>query len=327
MTTVTTRSPSGRAAGTAALLLVLAASPSPASREDLHVSAMNESGSMLVFPLIDNVGSAKTVMELSNAGVDGDVWLEGFVIARRYVDGVSSGAFIKRDFHVHLTAGEPFYWVMSQPYTRTDADGVRTSIQGFDEHRGFSFLWAIESRQDRMERLWNHLRGDALILDGARASHYGAIPHQGLQVVPDRVLNLDGIEYTKGTSQFMVDGFAGGIVDGGTLAVCSLDMDLVRSIQPSFVLNLDVWNQIEVPQSRHFHVYQFETLDLWDDLELGIADVFTPKWSIATTSSYAIWAVYLQHLGDFGMAANMWQHPDAGVSARVVLPPIPLTTD
>jgi hypothetical protein len=147
-------------------------------------------------------------------------------------------------------------------------------------------------------------------------------------------LNLDGDEYTMAPSQIIVEGWAGrmiarptepprGVVDSGTLAMCSLDIDFVLSLQPEFVINLDVWNQNEVLQSRHLRFYQFEAYDLFDDLQLGMANIFTPKWQLGTVCIRPLWAVYVQYQGEFGMAQNAWQDPGSGVPCAVVLPPVP----
>jgi len=69
----------------------------------LPVCIPNEAGSLLVFPLIDNIG-AQTIIEIVNRGNE-DVWLEGIMVVSP--TGVQ-GTFIKQDFMIHLTAKEPF---------------------------------------------------------------------------------------------------------------------------------------------------------------------------------------------------------------------------
>jgi hypothetical protein len=281
-----------------------------------------EPGSLLVFPLVDNAGAKRTILEIANCG-EGDVWLQGFMVVR---DGTkSSDPFVKKDFYVHLTPGEPFYWDTSKGYDREDPQGMRTQIQGFDECKGFCFVWAIRDPIGKLETLWNAVFGNGILIDGTRAHQYNAIPHQCIKVIPDRVLNLDGNEYTAGCSQLTAEGFAAGVVDGGTLALCSLCIDFVDSLQPRLDINADVWNQNEVAQSRHLEFYQFESYDLEADLQLRRDQVFTAKWTLTTTTTGPIWGVYLQGKGDLGMAANLWRHPAAVAPCRVLLPPVPLT--
>jgi hypothetical protein len=248
----------------------------------------NEQGSILVYPLVDNSGNRTTIIDFANRG-GSDVWLQGFMIVRSVsVTGERGKDFVKKDFYLHATAKEPVFWNTSKPYNREDVDGVLSQVQAFDNYEGFCFLWAIDSPITKLEIDWDFLKGDAIIIEGARAYQYNAIPHQGLAVVGDRVLNLDGVEYEDAPSQIMAEGFAGGVVDGGELAVCSLDIDFILSIQPEFDINVDVWNQQEVPQSRHLDFYQFEKYGLYDKLQLGLPDIFTVKWQLALTSTDAI---------------------------------------
>jgi hypothetical protein len=109
---------------------------------------------------------------------------------------------------------------------------------------------------------------------------------------------------------------------GGTWAVCSLDIDFIHSVQPEFDINLTVWNQNEVMQSRHLHFFQFEQYDLVDDLQLHVSQVFTPKWSFASTSTRPVWAVFYQKAGERAWGNNVWQHPNTGVPITVILQPV-----
>jgi hypothetical protein len=289
----------------------------------------NEQGSILVYPLIDNSGDRITIIDFANRG-DGDVWVQGFMIVRA-VDalGVRGKDFIKKDFYIHATAKEPVYWNTSKAYNRTDPDGVLSQVQAFDNYEGFCFLWAIDNQINKREIDWDFLKGDAIVLEGPRAYQYNAIAHQGMAVIGDRILCLDGIEYLMAPSQIMVEGFAEDFVRGlgGTLVVCSLDIDFIRSRQPAFDINFEVWNQNEVPQSRHLDFCQFQQYDLTKDLQLSIYEVFTPKWQMATSSTDAMYAVFFQYLPGFspGIAwgGNPFQHPFFGAVASVILPPVP----
>lgn len=292
-----------------------------------QVNIMEEQGSMLVFPLVDNCGTKTTYLSIANRGAD-DVWLQGFMIAWNAPQAqvnCDDVQWIKKDFFIHLTAREPFFWNTSLPYNRKDVDDVRTQIQGFDEYQGFCFVWAINSIQTQMELSWNSLLGEALILDGPRAFAYNAIPHQALTITADRVLDLDGVEYTMAPSQIMLSGIAAGVSGvSGKLAVCSLEIDFINSIQPEFDINLIAWNQYEVPQTRHLHVCQFALLDQVYDLQLGVQQIFTPRFHMTATSTSPMWAVFYQQRATQAWCVNVQQHGASGVPVSVVLPPVVL---
>jgi hypothetical protein len=287
-----------------------------------QVNNLNEPGSLLVFPLIDNINYT-TIIEIANRAAT-DVWLQCYMITH----GIGPvNVFDKKDFYIHLTQKEPFWWSTNQPYNRVDAHGVITQIQGFAGRKGCLFCWAIDSDKTQLEIDWDFLKGDAMLYNGGngRAWQYNAIPHQGIAVVGDRRLNLDGVEYTMATSQIMFEGFAEGFSGiFGTLAVCNLNIDFILSIQPRFDINLECWNQNEVAGTRHLAFYQFNQYDLTRDLQLAINQVFTPKWQCATVSTNALWAVFFQWTGGLAWGSNVWQHPLTGRPATVVLPPVPL---
>jgi hypothetical protein len=284
-----------------------------------QVNNLNEQGSILVYPLIDNINYT-TIVDMANRNVT-DVWLGGFMIV--HPPGLYD-EFEKKDFVIHLTQKEPFWWNTALPYYREDADDIITAIPGFPNLKGFMFVWAIDDDKARLEIEWDYLKGDCIIYGGGAAFQYNAIPHQCLAEDGDRVLNLDGVEYTMATSQVMVEGMAGNYIPGlrGTFVVCSLEMDFINSIQPDFDINFNVWNQDEVFQSRHKHFYQFYQYDLVD-LQLQIWEVFTPKFQFATTSTNALWCIFYQDLGSMAWGTNVFQHPESGAPAVVTLPPIP----
>jgi hypothetical protein len=285
-----------------------------------QVNNLNEPGSLLVFPLIDNINFT-TVIEIANRAPT-DVWLQCYMITH---GPLSPTDFDKKDFYIHLTQKEPFWWSTNQPYSRTDVHGVITQLQSFANRKGCMFCWAIDNDKSQAEIDWDFLKGDALLYSSAgRAWQYNAIPHQGLSVVGDRVLNLDGVEYTMSTSQIMFEGFAEGFSGiGGTLAVCNLDIDFILSIQPKFDINLECWNQNEVAGTRHLHAIVFNQYDLTDDLQLHYTQVFTPKWQCASTSTHPLWAVFFEWTGSLAWGSNVWQHPAWGTPTRVVLPLVP----
>jgi hypothetical protein len=301
---------------------------------------LNEPGSLLVFPLIQNTDGASTIIEITNRAAVG-VWLQGYFVGHNGSTDPSKCKFEKKNFYIHLTQKEVWWWDTGKPFDRTDADGITTQIQSFNHRKGFIFVWAIDSDKTQLEIDHDYLKGDALWYRRCNqteastdclsdyAFQYNAIPHQMIAANPDRVLDLDGLEYTMATSQILTEGFAEDWPRGmrGTLVVCSLDIDFILSKQPSFDINFEVWNQNEVPQSRHLDFCQFQQYDLTDDLQLSIYEIFTPKWQMATSSTDAMWAVFFQYIlranPGFAWGGNVWQHPSYGVPASVILPPVP----
>jgi hypothetical protein len=301
------------------------AATSTVMKVDSGVLQLYEPGSLLVFPLVDNVGRT-TILSINNLAPSG-VWLQGFMLARRPAGaGGDPGVFVKNDFYIHLTAHEPFWWDTRAGYNRMDAEGVLTQIQPFDGREGFCFVWAVRSPLEPLEVKRNDLTGEALLLGGERAYRYAAVPHQVYKIQPDRVLALDGWEYLKAPNQFELEGVAGDLFPGlcAELAVCSLDIDFIRSIQPEFDINLFVWNQNEVGLSRHVHLYQWENYSMTLDLDLGVEALFTAGFNLAATSHRPMWAVFYQCLGPWAWGGNVWQNPYAcPPPIRIILPPIP----
>jgi hypothetical protein len=301
------------------LIFVVGLFAGPAATAVAQVNNIKEPGSLLVVPLVDNI-NYQTIIEITNRS-NADVWLQGYAIL--HAPG-TPGVFEKKDFYIHITQKEPFWWQTFLPYSRVDASGQLTQIQGFPNLKGFMFFWAIDSEKTQLEIQHNHLKGDVLIYGAGRAFGYNMIPHQGLAVVGDRILNLDGVEYTMATSQVMCEGFAEGFSGiGGTWAVCNLDIDFINSVQPEFDINIEAWNQNEFPGTRHLHFFQFQQYDLTNDLQLHINQVFTPKFQFATSCTDALWSVFLQWTGNLGWANLCWQHPGHGVPAVVILPTVP----
>lgn len=304
---------------------------------DPDTNAIKEPGSILVFPLIDNI-NYETIVEITNLGND-DVWLAGYIILHKEGKPLDLKAY---DFRMHLTTEEPFVWNTSKSYNREDIHGYLTQLQGHPDEKGYMFVWAIENPSSRLEKNWNELIGDCLVFDPAnagrtRAFQYNPIPHQAIDIDPNRVLDLDGVEYTRTTSQVMVQGFAAEIptisdIDG-TFVVCSLDLDFILSKWPKFDINIDVYNQFETGYSRHLSFRQFIQYVLSDDdpdygLDITWDSNFTAKFQFSTTPSptetNAIWCIFFQTTGGWMWGGNVWQEPEAGADAQVILPPVPL---
>jgi len=276
------------------------------------LSIPNEPGSILVFPLVDNTDGKQTIIELTNGGPAG-AWLHGYFIVSRpgEVDDDGHPLFMKKNYVIHVTPGEPFYWNTSLEYNRRDREGILTRLPSYDGHVGFAFFWAVDDPFRKLEVSYNFLRGDAIVLDGPRAFQYNALPHQGLDVIPDYILNLDGIEYSGAPSIIGTEAFAPGIISTGALVVCSIDIDFVNSIQPAFDINMDVVNQNEAPQSRHLDFYQFEIYDFAEDLQVSLEDIFTAKWQLEAIAMRPMWAIVYQYadqaLGGIAVGNNVWQ--------------------
>jgi len=301
----------------------------PAGPAMAQVNHIKEPGSLLVAPLVDNL-NYRTVIDITNRSA-GDVWLQGYAIMHRQDN---EEVFDKLDFYIHLTQREPFFWETHLPYLRQDVDGTVTSIPALNDRKGFIFVWAIDSDKSQLEITHNFLKGDVLLYGQGRAFGYNMIPHQRIidpldpRFIGDRILDLDGLEYTMATSQVMCEGFSGGFRGiWGIWAVCNLGIDFIWSVQPEFDINIEAWNQNESPGTRHLHCFQFHQYDLTDtpnNLRLRIQDVVTPKWQFATSCTAALWSVYIQWTGNLGWANLCWQHPATGVPTQVILPPVPL---
>jgi hypothetical protein len=254
---------------------------------------LNEPGNILVFPLIDNI-NANTIVTIVNLGQK-DCFLSGLAVV--HPDGRPHD-FVKKNFVIHVTQKEVFWWQTNKPYNRSNVHGKITQIQGFNGYKGAMFVKVIDGEP-------NSLTGDALVFNSAlgRAFQYNAIPHQ---IIDGPYAN----SFTEQATQIMFEGFAGGVSGiEGTLAVANLDIDFGSSDAAEFDINFEVYNQNEVAQSRHVHFEQFEQYDL-HDLQLELREIFTPKWHATSTSPYPLWAVFFQYSGDLAWGGNVWQHPE-----------------
>jgi hypothetical protein len=296
------------------MIVGLSAAPSQA-----QLNTLNEPGSLLAYPLIDNIQGV-TLVNITNWG-SVDAILECYMITH----GIDGTIDDKQDFVIKLTPKEQFVWMTNQPYNQRG-----NQIRDFANRKGYLFCFAINNVHEHAEIAYDKLKGDATVLDlgNARAFNYMAIAHQAGTGGPngDRTLNLDGTEYTMATSQIMFEGLAGlsGSIHG-TLAVASPDIDFINSIQPAFDIHLFCWNEVETQFSRHLTFKDFEQYDLTQDLQLDIYSIFTLGWHCATTATKPLWAVFRQDLGTvFGWGGNVHQEPLAGALAVIVLPPLPV---
>jgi hypothetical protein len=300
-----------------------------------HVQAqcfLNEPGSILVYPLIDNINYS-TIIEVANTSTTDPVWLDAEMIT--HPPGQPEN-FTKQDFRIFLTQKEVFWW-------DTSTANAKNSIQAFDNQKGFLFLWAVGGQFTRLEIDFNFLKGDAVVFDGSKAFQYNALPHQANAIVQDRILNLDNIEYCSSASQILFEGFSAGFSGiEGTLVVASLNIDFINSNQPAFDINFTCWNEEENGKSIHKDFFQFQQYDIRNDLQLAIGQVFTPKWHCATTTSFQpnanfptnqpLWAVFFQWTGQLMWGTNVFHNGpilvddevpiNNGAHAQVVLPPV-----
>lgn len=282
-------------------------------------------GSLLVFPLVDNIGNSKTIIDIVNRG-SSDVWIQGMMIVS--ATPTDRKAFIKEDFNIHLTAKEPFFWMTDKPYSRKDADEVTTQLRSYKGYKGFCFVWAIDNNVDQLEKPWNFLTGDAVILSQGTAISYNAYAHQAFEpgeyyyFRPNRVLEI-GQEYCSAPNRFLTQGLSAGVAAGlnGKLVVCNLGIDFIESEQPSFDINFGLYNQDETYHSRHAHCYQFAEYDLAADLQMGVSRLFTPKWQMEAVSTDAMWALLIQWVGVSAWGGTVqFPYEYKGVTTTVVLP-------
>jgi len=309
---------------------------------------LNPPGSLLVYPYVETAGVNynDTLIKIANRS-DYDVTLGHFALNER-PDTTDPCDFIKRDGIVELSGKEVFYWDVLRGVFPTAPGASENFIAPMPDFQGLIFVWAIgctnaigtdvlitstpiDCAANQLEIDFDYLLGSAVLVDNAgAAAQYNAIPHQGLNVVGDRVLNLDGNEYTMATSRVYFEGFtagAFGLPFDGFLAVASLDIDFILSEQPDFDINLDVHNVWEWKFSRHFDFCQFELYGLRDvDIDLTRTALGSDLFQAATTSTDAIWAVFVQDIslaaGEFDWATNVCQDPTRAAPATVVLPPV-----
>ncbi len=282
-----------------------------------QLNTIHEPGSLLAYPLIDNIHGI-TIVNIANV-CSYDIVLECYMITH----GEDGTIDEKKDFVIEMTGKEKFLWVTNNAYEKGS-----NQLQGFDNRKGYMFCFMIDDKYSQKEVGGDCIKGDATLIGPTGAAfNYNAIPHQGLNVVGNRVLNLDGGEYSTVTSQVMFEGLAE--VPGaihGTLAVASpQDLDFYNSTQPEFDINIYCWNEVESKFSRHLPFKDFAQYDLTKHLQLDLDKIFTLGWHCATTSTAPLWAVFHQTLaGVFGWGGNVWQQPGTGVAAVITLPPVPV---
>ena len=80
-----------------------------------------------------------------------------------------------------------------------------------------------------------------------------------------------------------------------------------------------VWNQNEVPQSRHLHYECWEKYDLVNDLQADISSIFTAKWHLSATSTSPLYGVFSQELGSQAWGTEAWFYPASTRPSVIIL--------
>lgn len=278
---------------------------------------LNVPGSLLVYPLIDNLtDGTRTIVDVVNRA-ETDVWIKGFIIGHD-----AGGVFHKKDFVFLLTQKQPIIWQTDRQFRPNGG-----FVQSYDGIKGFLVLWAIDDDKSQTQIQWDDLKGDAVVIGpGTRAFRYNAIPHQSLPgFVADDVLALDGLtDYAAASQTILCEGFAGGYVQGldGTLAVANLNINFLTSSQPSFDINIGVWNEDEIYSSRHVDFDQFEQYTL-ADLQLRKAEIDSDKFQFSTnTNGNALWAVFFQYVGNIAFGGQCFMDPAGVVPTTITLAPV-----
>jgi hypothetical protein len=282
-------------------------------------TALNVPGSLLVFPLIDNLSpGTRTIIDLTNRA-DIDVWLQGFIVAH---DG--QDVYHKKDFQFLLTQKQPIHWDTSLAFEPNGG-----FVQSFDNYKGYIVIWAINNDKDQLEIRHDYMKGEGIVLHAGqgRAFRYNAIPHQSMATLTqDRELRLTGdpadpaADYLAASETILCEGYTAGTFGlDGILVVANLAIDFPQSIQPEFDINLGVWNADEIYSSRHVHFDQFEQYTL-TELQLTLPEVNTDKFQFATsTNGNALWAVFYQYAGPFEFGGQCFMDPAGAVPTVIQL--------
>jgi hypothetical protein len=179
---------------------------------------------------------------------------------------------------IELTANEPTYWSAAtglpkgvspfpvldpgsppgRPTPCCEGAGLRYCV------RGFVIAFAVDPLGRAIR--WNHLKGDAVIIDYAQntAWEYNAysfaalIGANGDRLPTPNVLRLDGIEYAQGYDQLLMDFYAvGSAALSGPSTQVTVDTDLTlmpllmdfrqETVGPvTTKASFDIWNMNEV---------------------------------------------------------------------------------
>jgi hypothetical protein len=191
------------------------------------------------------------------------------------------------------------------------------------------------------------LKGDALVFGKRESFNYNAVPHQAIVITPDRTLNLNGVEYTQGSSRIWLEGIPEKVVlnggeIAGTLTLASIQMNLKTSLQTEFSVHYRCWNRKEQTFIRNRGPYlAFKQQDLGSDLNIDMfrirsnafmcyADTALAGASLQIPSIFGlpgsrtpIWAVFHQSTGGATWGTNVFydRNPLYAASAKIILNP------
>ena len=286
------------------------------------VSNLNEPGSILKSPLIDNINYA-TIIDMANLG-SVSVVLECQTVTHGTTTPPEGTSKMdqKADFVIKLSPKEKFFWQTNTSYSRINADGDLVQIDSLAGRKGYMYCFAVDSALTRLEIAYNNLKGDVVIFGGGKAFGYNMIPSQAIAVVGDRVLNQDDAEYTAPTSRIMIEGFTSGTFGlSGTVAVANIGVDYIQSIQPEFDINWNCYNENEIWRSRHTHYIDFEQYALSGGLNLksSTGKVFQ---CTADGGGNALEAIFFQTASTMAFGGNVWQDPNFPAPTTTILPPV-----
>lgn len=203
----------------------------------------------------------------------------------------------KYDAKIELTGNQPVYWGASDgrpigipPFDSLDPGCLpgRKDPEGTGDRimRGYLLAWAVNTNGEEIR--WNHLAGDAMLLNYGRAAavEYPALAFQALGTTPHGSttgtpgdLHLDGVEYQAGFAELLFNFFATGAVTGsGTgrgflnetdLTLLPLSVDLRQeTVGPvTTKANFTIWNMNEFKFSG-----TERCVTCWDQTLLGNYD-------------------------------------------------------
>jgi hypothetical protein len=206
------------------------------------------------------------------------------------------------DNEIMLTKNEPTYWSAAtgqpkgvSPWSVLDPGPPvgRPALDGTTDRvlRGYILAWAVDVNGEEIR--WNHLKGDALVIDylAGTAWEYSACAYQivdpgiahGAQTGTPGVLNLDGVEYAPVYDMLLMDfygsnaGLLSGDMDPAKTAIIHTDLTLhvmdadLRQESDGPVTtkaHFDVWNEDEVKFSG-----AYRCITCWDETMLRDYDI------------------------------------------------------
>jgi len=198
------------------------------------------------------------------------------------------------DVGIALTANQPTYWSVAtglpggvSPFTILDPGPPpgRPALDGTNERvlRGFVIAWAVNVFGEEIR--WNHLKGDAVIVNYARGTAWEYTTY-AFQAVNPALANgaatgtpgqlfLNGVEYDNGFDLLLLDFYATGSQPFGLNSVFTLESELtlmpieidVRQETTGPVTtkaSFTIWNQNEIKLTG-----LDRCVTCWDDTLLG----------------------------------------------------------